>query len=83
MKCFREWGIGIAFGTWYEFESETQSGIEIETESGTQYELEWLPKYKSADWSLQIGVSVCRLEFAECSLQFICCSYDVKFNSYM
>ena len=39
MKCSAEWGIAIAFGTWYEFESETQSGIESETESGTQYEI--------------------------------------------
>ena len=27
------WGIKIAFGTRYEYESETQSGIESETES--------------------------------------------------
>ena len=49
MKCSAEWGKGIAFGTWYESESERQSGIESETESGTQYE--WLPRYKSADCS--------------------------------
>ena len=60
MKCSAEWGIAIAFGTWYEFESETQSGIESETESGTEsgthYEIEWLPLYKSSDCSLQIAV---------------------------
>ena len=54
----------MAFGTWYEFDSETQSGIESETESeteseiesGNQLEIKWLP----------------RLQFADCSLQLIC-----------
>ena len=43
MKCSVEWEIGI--GTWYEFESEPQSGIEskIESGTGTQFKIEWLP----------------------------------------
>ena len=70
----------IAFGTWYEFESETQSGIESETVSGTQYEIELVPKYKSADVSLQIVVAVCRCQFADCSL-FVAAK-NVNFNSW-
>ena len=51
---------------WCGFECETQSGIESGTESGTQHEIEWLPRYKPAD----------------CSLQFIYRSKNVNFNSW-
>ena len=40
MKCSAKWGKGIAFRTRYEYESETQSGIESKTESWTSYEIE-------------------------------------------
>ena len=77
MKCIAKQGIGIAFGTWYEFESETQSGIDSKTESGTQYEIEGLPRYKSSDCSWQITVAVCRLQFTVYSFQIAVCSLFV------
>ena len=44
LNCSTEWGIGIAFGTWYGFEFETQCGMKSDSESGTQYKIEWLPR---------------------------------------
>ena len=67
-----EWGLGIAIGICIdEFESETQSGIKSDsgTESVRQYEIEWLPWYKSRDCRFQIVVSLCRFQFAYCSFQ--------------
>ena len=70
MKCSAEWEIGIAFGIWIWIWIETQSEIESGTESGTQYEIEWLPRYESADCSWKIAV---------CSL-FVAAK-NVNFNS--
>ena len=39
-KYSAEWGIVIAFGTWYEFECGTESGTEFGTESGTESQIQ-------------------------------------------
>ena len=63
----------------FEFESETQCGIESETESGTQYQIcvesrSKNPIFECETESGSLHITVCILQFAHCSLHIAVCS---------
>ena len=62
----------------FEFESETQCGIESETESGTRYQIcvesrRKIPIFESRTESGSLHIAVCILQFVYCSLHILVC----------